>query len=291
MEYTFINRADRLAGLMKKWEGSGIASVAMDFEEESNLHCYGEHLCIIQLYDGQDYYIIDALALGRNEEGRSAMKAFLEGPMQKIMFACQSDAALARKTLSIQLENIYDVRIPAMELGFMGNLTALIERNLGISTENPSMKKKYQTANWMRRPISDEQIRYALGDVQYLFQLKASLEEEMSRSLTDGKRRHVDYEMRHCALQKKPERPGWEKICNFDRLNASEKVYIKHFFLARDSLARKANVPAVNILSKQLVVAMARKGTWQGVLPPEKLQYRDVFEGARRKSLLELEKH
>lgn len=288
MDYTFISTAEEFQKLLGRWSAEGIFVVAMDFEEESNLHCYGEHLCTIQLYDRKAYYILDALALAKRDEGLRTMKEFLEGPMEKIMFACQSDASIARKTLSIQLDNIFDVRVISMALEFTGNLTALIQRNLGLEVESPAMKKKYQTANWMRRPIPKEQVEYALSDVQYLFELKDSLLAEMQSKLPVGKQKQIMYEMKKCAVQKNPERPGWEKICNFKLLNAQEKVYIKHFFLARDSLARKADVPATRILEKQLIVAMAKRGTWEGVLRDDKLHYKDIFEKARLDALKEL---
>ncbi len=290
MEYTLISKPEEVQALVSRWADTGIGSVAMDFEEESNLHCYGEHVCTIQLYDRFRYYILDALELARTPEGLGAMKDFLEGPMEKVMFACQSDAALARKTLAIQLQNIFDVRVIAMALGFNGNLTALIERNLGIQAESPTMKKKYQTANWMRRPIPAEQIEYALSDVQYLFDLKVSLVAEMEGKLSKGEQGKVRHELKVCAEQKKPERPGWEKICNFRLLKDNEKIYIKHFFIARDGLARKANVPATRILEKQLIVAMAKKGTWEGILPPDKGRYTSIFEKARQDAEAELRK-
>ena len=287
-EYTLISTASDLNALAARWAEKGVASVAMDFEEESNLHVYGEHVCIIQLFDGSCYYILDALALAKKAEGLSSMKAFLEGPVEKIMFACQSDASLARKALDIQLKNIFDVRVIALAMGFTGNLNGLIERNLGLSVENPSLKKKYQTANWMRRPIPAEQVEYALGDVQYLFDLKASLLAEMETKLTASEKKKVAYEMKTCAEQKNPERPGWEKICNFKMLNTREKIFIKHFFLARDTLARKANVPAARILDKRLIVEMAKRGTWKGILAGPSMCYADTFETARLKALKEV---
>ena len=288
MDYTFISKASDLKALVLRWKNQGVESVAMDFEEESNLHCYGEHVCIIQLYDKSDYYILDALALAKNAEGLSEMKSFLEGPMEKIMFACQSDAALARKALGIQMRAVYDVRVLAMALGFNGNLTGLIERNLGISVESTSQKKKYQTANWMRRPIPKEQIEYALSDVRYLFELKDSLVSEAEEKLKPAEKRKVAHDLSTCAEQKNPERPGWEKICNFKLLSRAEKVYIKHFFLARDGLARKADVPATRILPKQLIVQMAKKRTWEGILDGLTLRYEDVFEKARLAAEAEL---
>lgn len=290
MDYTFVSKPQELSALLSQWSDQGIESVAMDFEEESNLHCYGEHVCTIQLYDKNRYYIIDAIELAKTKDGLDAMKALLEGPVEKIMFACQSDAALARKALNIQLKNIFDVRVIAIALDFNGNLTSLIERNLGIKAEDGGSKKKYQTANWMRRPIPPAQIEYALSDVKYLFDLKTSLLSEMTSKLTRSQQGRVMHEMKVCALQKRPERPGWEKICNFKLLSEREKIYIKHFFLARDSLARKANVPASRILDKHLVVAMAKKGTWEGILPPEGMTYEPVFEKARLEAEAELKK-
>jgi ribonuclease D len=281
MDYTFISKPQELTSLLSQWSEQGIVSVAMDFEEESNLHCYGEHVCTIQLYDKNRYYIIDAIELAKTKEGLSAMKALLEGPVEKIMFACQSDAALARKALKIQLKNIFDVRVIAIALEFNGNLTSLIERNLKVQSEDAASKKKYQTANWMRRPIPPAQIEYALSDVKYLFDLKESLLSEMASKLTKSQQGRVMHDIKVCAVQKHPERPGWEKICNFKLLSEKEKVYIKHFFLARDGLARKANVPASRILDKRLVLAMAKKGTWEGILPPEGKSYEPVFEKAR----------
>ncbi len=284
MEFSLISTPQQLEAVLSRWAEQGILCVAMDFEEESNLHVYGEHLCTIQLFDGNSYFIIDALALAKTSEGLASMKAFLEGPVEKIMFACQSDAALARKTLGIQLSNIFDVRVIAMALGFTGNLNGLIERQIGLSVENPSLKKKYQTANWMRRPIPAEQVEYALGDVRYLFQLKETLLAEMERNLSAADKKKVLYDMARCAEQKNPERPGWEKICNFKLLSGREKVYIKHFFIARDNLARKANVPAARILDKRLIVEMAKRGTWKGILSGPSMRYADTFETARLKA-------
>ena len=72
-EYTLISTASDLNALAARWAEKGVASVAMDFEEESNLHVYGEHVCIIQLFDGSCYYILDALALAKKAEDRKSV--------------------------------------------------------------------------------------------------------------------------------------------------------------------------------------------------------------------------
>jgi len=276
-DYSYIDTPEKLAVLIRSFREKGTETLAMDFEEESNLHVYGEHLCIIQLYDGTDFYIIDALALGETP----LIKDLLEGPETKIMFDCSSDAAIVRKSLGIQLKNIYDIRLAAKALGFDGNLSSLIERNLGVQADSPAEKKKYQKANWMKRPIPEAQLNYALNDVRYLYALKSSLEEEMNRTLSPSVVKQLTNNMKRCANRKHRDKPGWEKICNYHVLSTKEKVFIRHFFNARDALARKANVPPTNIMEKQKIVQMAKAGTWEGLLEGPSFKYKAAFEKAR----------
>lgn len=263
--------------------------IAMDFEEESNLHVYGEHLCLIQVFDGEKYYAIDTLGILKYPDGVEAIGYFLTSKLEKIMFDCSSDSAIVRKSLGIQLENIFDIRLVAMALGFTGNLTSLVERNLGIAPEDEALKHKFQRTNWMKRPLSEEQTEYALGDVTYLFELKKSLLEEIEKKLSPSECRQILNGMKNCAKQRHSEKPGWEKICNYKALSKREKVYIRYFFSARDALAKKANVPPTNIVEKQILVQMAKCGTWEGVLPASKMRYSGVFEQARLAALKEIE--
>lgn len=287
IDFSLIEDSTQLIELTDSFINNNIDSLAMDFEEESNLHAYGEHLCIIQLFDRKNYYIIDALKIQKEKDGINALKYFLESNIEKIMFDCSSDSAIVRKTLSIQLNKIFDIRIIAQALEFTGNLTSLIERNLNIKAEDPNLKKKYQRANWMKRPLGDEQLSYALSDVQYLFDLKESLINEM-KGLPVQTQRHIEVLMRSCAHAKHKEKPGWEKICNYKTLNKKQKVFIRNFFMARDALAKKVDVPPTNILEKQYLVQMAKAETWENILPQAKLKYSEVFEQARLKSIEEL---
>lgn len=287
MDYSIIKTSSELDALVSKWTKENINSVAMDFEEESNLHCYGEHVCIIQLFDKNNYYIIDCLKIIKTKEGLESLKAFLEGSIEKIMFSCQSDASLARKSLKIQLKNIYDIRVLALALDFTGNLTSLEEKYLGQnldSNTSTASKKRFQTANWMRRPIPEDQIQYALGDVQHLFELKDILEQEVQK-LPKLKKREIQNTLKTCAEQKHPERPGWEKICNYKMLSKQEKVLIKYFFLARDSVAKAHNVPASQVLLKQKIVAMAKEGTWESEISCCNPEYRKELEVAMQQAL------
>lgn len=276
MQFEYITTDSLLQKKLEDYSRRKVSTIAMDFEEESNLHVFGEHLCIIQVYDGSGYAIIDALQLSKQ-----ALDSFLSSPIEKIMFDCGSDCSLCRKSLGIQVQNVYDVRLDALALGFTGNLTSVEREVLGIDTEDPSLKKRYQKANWMKRPIAQAQLEYALGDVEHLFDLKEKLGERVL-ALDSQVQKDLRKDQASCALQKNPERPGWEKICNYKLLRKDQRIMIKHLFLARQDIAMKRNVPASWVLEKGLIVQMACSMALSEQVPANlKSHFQNAIDNAR----------
>lgn len=250
-KYNTIDSDEKLKQYIEYLKKNNLLSIGMDFEGEFNLHIYGEHLCLIQIFDTEEFHIIDPFKVSAQ-----SIKEFLEDKkIEKIMFSCDSDAALIKKQFEINLKNIFDVRIIALELGFEKGYSATVEKYLDIDIGSKASKKKNQMTNWLKRPLTDKQIQYALEDVAYLHDLKRVLvniaEEEkvldsaMKKMKTAGK------------ITKLP-KPGWTKVTNWKRLNKKDKIFLKHFFIARDIVAKKFNVPAVRILEKRKLVDLLK---------------------------------
>jgi len=253
LTYTLIDSDQLLIDLQAKWQTEKTKTIAMDFEGEYNLHIYGEHLCLIQLYDQQNFYLIDPFTVSVE-----ALKNFLEDEsLEKIMFDCASDAALVRKNHAIIIKNIYDIRIATIQLGMDGGLTKILDHYLPHRTTNSTKsKKRNQTTNWLPRPLSAEQIQYALEDVEHLFTLKELIEADLKKKKLTEK---VDELMVDAGKPKGPDKPGWTKLPTYRYLSKEEKILIKHYFLARDHVAKRRNVPAVRIMDKKLLVTMAKE--------------------------------
>lgn len=248
MDYTYIDSDEKINEMLSLFGGKD--RIAVDFEGEFNLHIYGEHLCLIQVFDGSSFFIIDPRAAGVTVKG---LEAFFSSSVRKLWFDCQSDASLVYKAYGLKIENIYDVRVLAETLGFHGNLKALETEYLGI--DNGLNKKKNQQANWLKRPIPDEQIEYALEDVAHL----AELEDVLVPLI---KERNLEKQaisaMKKATAVKKP-LPGWTRLGGWKRLSREEKVYAKHIFIARDKIARRFNVPAARVMDKHLITALAKE--------------------------------
>ncbi len=231
------------------WKEKKIASFAIDFEGEFNLHIYGEHLCLIQLFDGEDYFLIDPFKVSMV----LLTPFFTEPSIEKIMFDASSDASLLYKKYGIEMEGVYDVALAASLINFNGNLNALITKVTG--GEMSSGKKGYQKANWLTRPISSQLIEYALHDVEYLFIIKKFLEKEIS---SVGKTEEDREIQKSAARVKKHVVPGWKKLPGFRNMNKEQIIYLKWIFDSRDMLAKELNLPAFRVMDKRLIVELAK---------------------------------
>ncbi len=259
--YTLIESDETFSALYTRWKQGGIKTVAMDFEGEFNLHIYGEHLALVQLYDNSAFYLVDPLAVSME-----LLKEFFEdASIEKIMFDCASDTALMRKSYQVEVASIYDLRLHALALEHTGGLTTIIDTFLGDSVRTfGGSKRRQQRTNWLRRPLKEEQIQYAIEDVAHLFVLRARLEEAVAEA---GLAETVAKKMASVGEQTKGElRPGWAKLPGWRYLNKRERIYTEHFFLARDRIAQKHNVPAARIWGKRKIVdaAKATAGDPQG---------------------------
>ncbi len=254
-KYTLLDTDQKISTILS------ISPIAVDFEGEFNLHVYGEHLCLIQIFTGTDFYIIDPRAEGVTREG---LAAFFQSPAEKVWFDCQSDAALVYKNYGMDICNIFDIRILAKLLGFDGNLSALVERYLGLAPETG--KKRKQISNWMKRPVPEAQIEYALSDVEHLLALRAILEKEVREA---GLWKAAVHQMKRAAERKIPE-PGWKKLPGWKRLSKAEKVYARNIFLARDRIAQRFNVPPARVMDKHLIISLAKN-------PPGKTQLDSIL--------------
>ncbi len=245
MVYTLIDSDEKIKSQVDEWASRPLA---VDFEAEFNLHVYGEHLSLIQIFDNESYYIID---VRKKEVTPIGLEYFFSSPGEKIWFDIQGDASLVYKKYRLKINNVFDVRVPAKMLGYNGNLLSLIDSFLGEKTVID--KKKNQQANWLVRPLDETLIEYALGDVRYLFALKAVLVREIENN-------HLEKEMlsnmRRVSVVKEPA-PGWRNIGNWRRMNKEEKERLKALFIARDNIARRFNVPASRVMDKKTLLSLA----------------------------------
>lgn len=158
------DQADRLERALATRE-----PVALDCEA-AGFHRYTDRLCLVQLTtaDGTDY-ILDPLAM----DVGAILRQSLEDPSVPVyMHGADYDVRLLHRDLGIALRGLFDTQVAAQLLGETGlGLASLLERHLDIRLE-----KKYQRADWAKRPLPEAMLDYAASDTRYLHALAARMQ-------------------------------------------------------------------------------------------------------------------
>lgn len=241
-EYSLISSDNDLLEYRKYLDHNNIGIVSMDFEGEYNLHMYGEKLCLIQIYDGNKYFVIDPFGISKEE----LAKILENRQMMKIFYDAASDTKLVYKQYGIKMQSVYDLKILVDLLDFeRKGLDSVISRLLSITI---SKKKKFQRYNWTRRPVDSDAMQYALSDVEHLFELKDILFEMINQENKTEEliftiiKKTVDFDKKSI--------PGILKSMDYRNLRSAEKNLLIRIFDIREEIAKELNVPPNLIMSK-----------------------------------------
>lgn len=106
-----VETNEEMWGTLDYWKRNGITEVAVDTEFEMHLHYKGlEQLCLVQVFDGTNYFLIDGLKLTQQCSWNHPLKVFFESKdLKKVMFSALNDAVILRKH-GIILNNAFDVQ-------------------------------------------------------------------------------------------------------------------------------------------------------------------------------------
>lgn len=220
-------------------------SVAVDTESNS-LHAYREQVCLIQFSTEETDYLVDPLAL---DDISPLGEIFTSSHVEKIFHAAEYDLICLKRDFNFSVTNIFDTRWAVRVLGYAGDgLNRLLYEKFDIK-----INKKFQKANWGKRPLAPEQINYARLDTHYLLPLKdmlqAELEEKGLLQLACE-----DFE-RACDVEIPDAKPVlWERLGNNHNFTPRELTILKELYECREGIAEKLNRPPFKVMSdKQLI--------------------------------------
>ena len=171
--FTFIDSSEDLAYLNKELSQKPHLGVDTEFRRTTKDNM---RLALLQVNDEEEIYLIDTIAI--NDPGGDASFLFSESVV-KIFHSCKEDLEAIYAWTNEEMTNIFDTQIANAfldgdySIGYQG----LVEKRLGITLE-----KKETRSNWVRRPLSDAQLKYAALDVEYLIYLYKEQKEELLRS-------------------------------------------------------------------------------------------------------------
>ncbi|MEZ4806681.1 MAG: HRDC domain-containing protein [Flavobacteriales bacterium] len=144
------------------------ASILALDTEASSFHRYKERVCLIQISDRERTWLIDPLAI----PDLAPLGELLAVPgMEVVIHDADYDLRILARHHHIRVENVFDTLVAAEllnepEIG----LAALLKKYQGLDID-----KKFQKADWSKRPLPQAMLDYAAGDTAYLIGLRDTL--------------------------------------------------------------------------------------------------------------------
>ncbi|MBX9576194.1 MAG: ribonuclease D [Caulobacteraceae bacterium] len=180
---TPITTTEALRDFCAKLSDQPFITVDTEFMRETT---YWPKLCLIQAASPTDAAIIDPLAEGIDLE--PFLELLRDEKILKVFHAARQDVEIFVR-LGAMPRPMFDTQVAAMAAGFGDQVSyeALVRQMIRKEVDKGS-----RFTDWARRPLSDAQLTYALGDVTHLAALYPKLRDRLQR---DGRLDWVMSEM------------------------------------------------------------------------------------------------
>jgi ribonuclease D len=225
--------------------------IGVDLEADSMYH-YFEKVCLIQIATESTTYVIDPLAL----RDLSALQPVFSNPrIRKVFHGADYDIRSLYRDFRVEVENLFDTQLACKFLGIRETgLEALLRSRFQVE-----LNKKYQRADWSRRPLPSEMLEYAAMDGKYLIPLARMLEKELE---TKNRLSWVEEECRilgKVRFQPSNPAPLYLKVKGASLLDPRSLAVLKALLEFREAQARKSDLPPFKVLGNEPLLALAVK--------------------------------
>lgn len=198
---------------------------------------YWPILCLVQIATPNDAVAIDPLIKGIDL--RPLYELMTDTSVMKVFHSASQDLQIMFNVIGEIVNPVFDTQIAAMVCGY-GDQPAyatLVQRIVG-----ESLDKKSQMTDWSRRPLTDDQIEYAIGDVTYLIHVYNKLTDELEHS---GRLSWAQEEMERLLnddLYDQDVRELWRRV-RLRRPTRRALAILREITEWRELTARKTNIP------------------------------------------------
>ena len=208
-------------------------------------------LGLIQIFDGQQCWLIDPVAL----ESLDALGSVFKSPaIIKVFHSCSEDLEVLQHVMGTLPQPLFDTQIAAAltGFGFSRGYAALVDDLLGHH-----VPKGETRSDWLQRPLSEAQLGYAASDVYFLlpvYHLLVAALEKLDRTTW------MDEEMVTLvdrSLQTDDTADYYRKVKGAWKLEAKALQVLQAICQWRESEARQRNRPRNRLIADRTLLDIA----------------------------------
>ena len=251
MQDSLVTTVDGLSRAVEDGRSGGVIGLDTEFVWERT---YYPRLGLIQLSTAAERcYLIDTVALTELDP----LGALLDDPeIVKVLHDAPQDLTILKRATGGTPVNVFDTRVAA---GFCGNRASLSLQELLKEMLGVVLEKSETRTDWVKRPLSQRQVDYAIDDVRYLIDLRERILERAAQLGRDAwlteelsvLDRAELYEERHPDDQ-------YLRVKGMGRVSSRDLGALQAITAWREQEARKIDIPRRHVIQDEALVRLAR---------------------------------
>lgn len=211
---------------------------------------YYPKLCLVQLAAGDDLVAIDPFKIDLTPMG----EVLADASVLKVLHAAENDLPLLAAATGQPVRNVFDTQLAAAFVGHGAApaYTLLVERFCGVT-----LSKRSRFTDWGARPLSPEQVAYALDDVRHLLNVAAELRKELVRHGRLQWATMASEDMVAKALAPRDRSRLYLKLGRLKELSSRQLAVLREVADWRDQRAAEINRPPQSVAPDEALRQMA----------------------------------
>jgi ribonuclease D len=217
-----------------RWSLAPVIGVDTEFFRERT---YYPCPALVQVADAEGIVLVDPLGM---DDLSPLADVFTAPQVVKIMHACSEDLEVLELLTGSEPHNVFDSQLAGAFAGhgFSLGYRALVETLLGVTLDKDATR-----SNWLRRPLSPAQLRYAALDVAYLLPVYERLHGALaSLGRLDWLNEEFSHWLRMRGNDKRPD-SAFLKVRDRERLGPEDHAVLRALAEWREREAMRRDIP------------------------------------------------
>ena len=215
---------------------------------------YVPHLCLVQVATPNALYVLDPFDCGPLDE---FWRLIADPARVVVVHAGREEVRICNSAIGRPPGNLFDVQIGAglLGLGYPLGYGPLIQ-----SVLRKRLTKGETLTDWRKRPLSQQQIRYAFDDVRDLLAVWKRMDARLAKLGREAWAKEEFDNFVRRALKDGGEVERWRRLKGVSNLDARRLAAVREVYLWREEAAARRNRPARSVLRDDLIVEIAKRG-------------------------------
>lgn len=255
-KYMLISTTSELEDTCEELIAKKTKFIAVDTEFVRNNITYYPKLSLIQISYGEKSFIVDALV--PEIDLSFIKKIMLNQEITKVFHSCRQDIESLFTVFKCIPTPIFDTQVAAMFCHYYHDFigySKVVEQYQGIALD----KIKAKNSDWLKRPLSEDQLDYAINDVIHLYDLHQilcnKLEENNRMSWFQEEMESIVDINKYLHSPKN----AWKRIKFNYEANSRLILTVKAVSEWQETLAQRYNINRNKIINNAAIIGLIEK--------------------------------